>query len=278
LWYFFLTTTYHFPLPVQFTAGNTPCIEVIIENKKYPMVVDLGSKFQMSMRPNVLKKIYKRSSGTASWINIKGKRHQYPQYIISNIEIGSLMFKEITTVEKPFKASYVLWSDPDESKLEKFIEPAGYLGKSLLEKMNLLFDLAQARMIVTNSLKKLQKEGYDIKNFVKVPLEITDKSVLIQVKTEFGFVKLGLDTGATRSCLRASLLEEKTSETTYHGIATTTLNKVVIGGHDFGKLEPYILDIANEITSTGIDGVLGMDFFREHIIYLDFSKKTAYIK
>lgn len=36
-------------------------------------------------------------------------------------------------------------------------------------------------------------------------------------------------------------------------------------------------DMAKEIETSGVDGVLGMDFLKNHIIYLNFKKQVAYI-
>lgn len=272
LWLGYLSMRpYHFHLPVKFTDKNIPYIEAWIEGKKYHLVVDLGSKFQLCLTPDVLKQLHKYQCGSATWMNVKGEQYTFPQYIIPKIKIGPSLFKNPLAVEKPLTTRCILW----ETKQPESFIPDGYLGKNLLKEKNLLFDLSHSRILASNSPKKLLKDGYDINHYIKIPLEITDKSVIISVITEYGLIKLVLDTGSTGTLLRDALVNNNTHQ--IHGIPHTYLDQFVIGDHNFGKQSAYLFEIPEAITSSGIDGVLGVDFFIKHNIYIDFSTSTAYI-
>jgi hypothetical protein len=58
-------------------------------------------------------------------------------------------------------------------------------------------------------------------------------------------------------------------------IVTITLPELVIGGLNFGEIDLYAYDFSDKFAE--FDGVLGMDFCRKHVIYLDFNEKKALI-
>ena len=264
---FFSVEAYHVRLPIQFSAEGFPCLEVEIENQKYLLKAALGSKFQMKLHPNILKELEKTVFKTESWTNLKGLQFEAPSYKIPSIDLGKLHFDQVVVVESET-------SNSEDN--EKDFEMVGCLGRPLLSKVNLLFDLKHALIIASNDIKKLQKDGYDLKTFIKVPLQITAKSINCAVDTEVGTLRLALDIGFSCNILRKkTFYKEAFSLERVGSFFILPLKEVVIGGFDFGKGEFLLLDIADKLDE--IDGIIGMEFFRSHVVYFDFKHQVAYI-
>ena len=259
--------SYHIPLVITFDESNIPIAKITIQGIAYPMQIDLGSKNELSLEPNTLETLEKKRYGSGSWIDIKGNIHNYPRYKLTSISLGSFQFNPVFVVEKPKHANCILWSESPQKK-----EVAGSIGRPLLSKMNLLFDFNNSLIIASNSFRQLKEDGYDLSTYLKVPLEITSKGIFLKIETDFGVQNFFLDTGCTCTFLRTELITEKFEK----GFPVATTKTFQIQGYDFGPMKLYHLGPPEPFKE--IDGFLGMDFFQREVIYLDFSKKYAYIK
>jgi hypothetical protein len=83
---------------------------------------------------------------------------------------------------------------------------------------------------------------------------------LLSIETDTGTYRLMLDTGSTSTAIRAP-----------HSAIT---EKFCIMGHDFGERPIKALDVNPRLE---FDGFLGMDFFREYPLFIDYSNKVIFI-
>lgn len=86
---------------------------------------------------------------------------------------------------------------------------------------------------------------------------------------------LALDTGAFKTMVRSTLSEDELPAERCFGMPVLNTSKFVLNGTDFGSRNLYFLDITP--TLDDMDGYLGMDFLKEHAIFLDFERKMAHI-
>ena len=269
--------SYYAVIPVKFQGADLPYVEVIIEGDHYPVVIDLGSRLEIDMHEDVLAKLDKRSFCIEKWKNVRGKEFAYRTYRLPKIEIGSLLFKDPIVVGVPIekREDYLLWRDPDQEKTSP--ETVGSLGRSLLKKVNLLLDMRRSRIIAASSLSKLKDDGYDLAFFVKVPFRLIPKGMIVNVETDLGRLNLLLDTGFTLTMLNKALYPKNGEERKdFRGFPTLKTNKFSMKGIDFGSKDLYFLDMEEDLRD--IDGFLGMDFIRSHVMYIDFSKQMIYIQ
>lgn len=66
------------------------------------------------------------------------------------------------------------------------------------------------------------------------------------------------------------------AQTSKHGFPSLSSDTFSIGGTNFGSKPLYFIDITEELDE--IDGFLGMDFIKDHVIYIDFDHHILYIK
>lgn len=273
---FTVKNTYHEHIPVVFTASDCPCIEINIGEKYYPVVIDLGSKFHMELDKEVICEIPQKAYKMVSWVNIKNTRYRSSQLIVPKASIRSIEFHNVKTIEIPDEDDTILWRDPSIEKHQEFVRPVGFLGKPFFEKHNLLLDLPHSCIVLSNDKNQLEKKGYSLSSYIKVPIELTKKHIIVKVNTEVGIARLVIDSAATWTIMKKSTLKGKSLTGQRYGLPFFTSNSFEINGYNFGKKDIYLYDFPEE--AVNIDGVLGLDFFKEHVVYLDFNNKTAFIK
>jgi len=245
-----------------------------IEGKTYSLQFDLGSKFLLSLNKNVLEAINdKKSFGMAKWQDVKGNFYEEPSYSIPRVKIGNLVLTQIVARQEndAFRTGATIWKSVQNSTCKH----VGCLGRPLLEQTNFLLDLKNSQMIACNSKRRLQKMGFVLDNMTKIPFEGGSKGIIINFETDIGMLRLGLDTGSTITLVRTCRLQDQNCTKDARGFPVFTTQKFSAGNKDFGAKDLYLYEITPELKE--IDGMLGMDFLENHIIYIDYKGKFVYI-
>ncbi|MGE5195809.1 MAG: hypothetical protein ACM3JI_00585 [Anaerolineae bacterium] len=277
LWHGFTISPSFTQIPVTFTSFDTPLLASEIEETKYLLKFDLGSKFQLSLNKDILASITdKKPYCVAKWRDIKGNFYESPSYLVPKIRVGDLILTEVIVKQEDdiYVTHTTLWKDSkDERKFEN--KDAGTLGRPLLEKTNLLLDFSNSKIIACNTKQKLKEMGFLLDEMAQVPIETDAKGIIVKVNTDAGTLKLVLDTGATITLIRSSLLQAQACKRDERGFLTFVTSRFVMGKKDFGRKNLFLYDITPELHE--IDGILGMDFLKNHVIYIDYPNKVIYV-
>jgi len=264
--------SYHEVLPIEFSDANDPVVQVTINGESYPLAIDLGSKFFIKLDSNILERIPKENAGTGQWINAKGERYVQPKYKLKKVCLGKQVFHKIYAIEKSKEENCVFWQDLE--LCGNRIVPVGHIGRRLLKKRNLLIDYQKKQMILSNSSRRLKKDGYDLSQFHRVPFELTPKAIFLKVEIDQGFRSYILDTGSTLTLLKAQLYHAPV-ERVDMGLPLVKTEKFILNGKNYGPIDLHLMPIPDELTN--LQGILGMDFLENHVIYLDFTHQVLYI-
>ena len=242
----------HFP--VTFGPCHIPYTDIHIEGNTYSLEIDLGSNFLLSLDQEVLQNIHKTLYGTSKWLDFKGAEYQSPAYIISEIKLGNFLITDVLTSQdrEDFHANVIFDSLPSKQ--------IGSIGRPILEKYNLLLDFRRAAMYASNNCLPLQEAGILSKNLLTIPFILHPDGILLSIETDSGTQRLILDTGATRTAIRAP--------------CPTSTSKFKLMNHDFGIRSIFPLEIS---PFNDYDGFLGMDFLREYSLFIDYYNKLIYI-
>ena len=267
------------PIPIILTSFGCPAILTTIEEKTYLLQLDLGSKFPLSLSKDVLESISeKRIHGVARWQDAKGNFYESPSYLIPRVKIGDFVLTSLVTRQEneAYRFNTTLWNDNKEEKnLPQ--KQVGSLGRSLLEKTNVLLDFKNSKMILCSNKRQLQKMGFYLNRMIQVSFEQGEKGIIIiNAETEAGTLRLGLDTGATITLIRTSRVQNQKCTIDARGFSIFSSRKFSIGDNDFGSKNLFLYDFTPELLD--IDGVLGMDFLKNHTIYIDYENKMIYIE
>jgi len=276
-WYFhfFPFKNPYAQIPVKFTSSRIPYVEIEINSQKFFLEIDSGSDFELSVKKEIIEKINGRFTGKIFHQGSKGNESESSKYLIPKIKMGKVNFNNTTAHDGYTDEGGHIWG----KKKHGDVEISGTIGRKLLGiSNNLLLDFKNAVFFLIRTrkdLKHLRKEGYFVENLIEIPFEGDKNRIIFLVDTDVGEKKFLLDTGATVSIIKPSFVtEEERKEIRQHMMFMTT-SKFVITNHDFGGMELHFYDIPDKFDD--IDGILGMDFCRKHVIYLDFKEKKAFI-
>lgn len=258
-------------IPIAFGKSRCPIAAVNIDGSSYPLEVDLGAVAFLSLDPNLLFHIEKKDHGSIPWLDLKGNRYHSRCYLLSEIQIGGIPMKEVLADEQhdSFFLATTLSKEPTNNR------PLGSIGRPLLKRINLLLDFPHSQMILTDDIKRLKREEYGIDEMTCVSFHLTRAGLVFEIKTDLGPKNFMLDTGSTLTLMRSSLLDTQTLVEKEEGLLAFSTSQFQMGGTDFGSQNLYRFDLAEELTE--IDGVLGMDFMRKHLLYIDYPNRHIYI-
>lgn len=272
---FFHKHKYHCIVPIEIDYAYCPVMNIEIENKHYPILIDLGMVGTFTLNKNIINELKrKKNVGNFEWMDLKGNKYIAPLYLIPKIDFGIELKKiEVEEESDGYKVNTTLLNEEgDDEKLHE----VGSVGRSLLQKFNLLMDISKSRFIFSNNYYKLKKEGYDIDKYLKIPILKDLEGIIFTINTDLGKKKFFLDTGTSITLIRSSYIDDNLKHVEEHGMEVFSTNTFEIEGIDFGKQNLFLLDISSELNY--FDGVLGMDFLKKHVCYIDFENGYLYIK
>ncbi len=197
-------------------------------------------------------------------IDIGGKEVEFPSYLLPEVKIGDLIFKDLFVME-------IDRNGENPCKQNRL----AYFGLKFLEEQNLLLDFANSTIISSSDLKKLKRAGYSIEEMMKVPCEIGRNGITLPVSTDIGLVRLDVSPVNTFSLISSDLVKENVTKDGPIGLRLVTTSSFAIGERNFGAQDLCLYNLSLE--SYGADGYLGMDFLLDHVLYFDFKNKIAYI-
>ncbi|MBI5272814.1 MAG: hypothetical protein HY861_02390 [Chlamydiia bacterium] len=262
------------PVPItKLSSTQAPCIDVRIGNTTLSMELDLGFRGDLTLTGQSADAIGSKTFiFTKSMYGMLGKEYLTNIYRIPKASIGAMAFIQPT-----------LQNDRDEFIADSvFVQgggkpsprPPGRVGWELFYNVNLLVDLKNSQIAFCDSVDTLQKQGYPTEHFVKTPLLLERGLVEFEASTGEGSLHCTLDTGATWNMLNTEIAEGRSIEQ----IAWDPENvlhypSLKIGAEEFGPIDFHRIPIHLPIR---IEATLGMEFFQDHLVFLDFSRGYAY--
>ncbi len=247
LWYP-SSTSYYSSCAVTYSEFNIPKIKVELQDSNYELKVSIGTRFPLFLNKEILDKIDKQPQGTTLWHNIKGEQFEALTYLIPKMKVGELTLTNILV----------------NQSLE---QGHNSIGKYLGEEFNLLLDFPHSRIVACDTFSRLQARELAGNHWVPVPFELNRIGVVLLVKTVLGTHRLAINTTSTFNALRSSLAPSEKS---------LISSNFSIGDVEFGKTSFQVVDLPEILND--IDGCIGMDFLKDHALYIDYSNKIAYIE
>ncbi len=246
LWYF-SSKAYFIPFSITYNQFDHPLIDAKFGTLTYPIEVRIGSRFPLFLNEETLNSIQKQPHETAKWCDLSGQSYEAPSYMIPEIKIGDLILNDMIAIQTKEKG-------------------ANILGKYLGGEFNLLLDFSHSRIIACNSFSRIKRKNLADESWVKIPFKVSPLGIIFQVHTDLGILNLSLNTTSTATALKSSLIPSK----------DFTSSSFCIGKKEFGRVVFESLDLPDAFS--GIDGFIGMDFLKNHAIYLDYLNKIAYVE
>jgi hypothetical protein len=246
------------------TARNVVVIPLKLNGESKNFILDSGDEMTTISRKELVGRISK--VGTAT-----GEKTKVGNEVVKSIKVGDMEFQNICA--QNLDLSIVGNEVPNYG---------GLIGQAVLSKANWLIDYPKKKLTV--STKALNTDGFEtiaMKNIRNPFLNFEYEGV-----TYKGFIDLGSSTAFSviqTSKLGQILLkkynfvDESKTTTTAGGTATTivkrgTVSNIKIGGVEFNNLST----VSAKTSSHEIR--IGMSFFKDHVLYLDYTNGVYRIK
>ncbi len=258
-------------LPIVFDSKyGFSLVSVEVAGAKIPVNFDLGgSNLQLALSPAILKKygIHVQYTGNdVHGTDARGVRTTYKEFILSQIKLGRFVINDVKGIE------YHAWGGAGAPK-------NGIVGYDLISKFNVIIDFPAAKIVLIDG--GAAPPGYDIASWPRVPFntkgrmiteaKIKDKtlSLLWDTGTPLSSVKLGDQiAGDVAACSTTVLFQLAETEATCRKITTADF---VMGEHDFGHITLH----TRQMPGLPADGMIGDDFFRQYIVFIDFRDRMV---
>lgn len=252
---------------------NTPLIPIKVGNQTHSVLLDTGSKFEATLAKSVLESCQAKSEGKVTVRDITGKSYTQSTFQIPQLSIGNQIFENVLATKTANE--FVLNTDwsTDESNEEKIERHRGHIGRGLIKNVNILIDYKQNKILLSKST--IPKKHYNLRKFQKYKFDKGKLGYIIPFETDFGIVKLALDTGSTLSLIRQGPYNTTTQYSNHYKMDYVETNCFKLDGHDYGSQKLFTREISDDLTD--MDGVLGMDFIQNHVIFIDNNKGIIHI-
>lgn len=264
---------YYVNISVALSDNNTPLINAEMDGKTYSLMLDLGYTGCISLQDKLLCKVApKVYIGETTKYNFKGTARQVDRYKIPRVTIGNVSWKEPVLESRSDAAAIEIRFREDGNTPTIYCD--GLFGWRPFQCFNLFLDLGNSKAACCDSIETLKDRGYPVETWVRTAL-LTDRHLVeFEATTPEGFIRCSLDTGCTFSFLSRELPGKSITEAYFDSSTFEKYPFLIVDGTDLGPL--VLRQIPNRIPIP-IPLTLGMDFFMEHQVFLDFKNKLIYL-
>jgi hypothetical protein len=256
----------------QFSSGHIPCLDIEIESKKFAVELDLGYDGAVCIDGKLIQALSDKSfTSVRAVCGVRGNKHERNVYQIPKLHIGHLTFCPLFVEEE----NVLIKEESFLAKEEDYSSPVlGKLGWQIFKNCVLFLDLSRSKITICDTIETFKKQGDSLKSFTKVPL-LRDRGVVeCSALTPIGPLRCTLDTGFTFNAVHIdNLNEEPIEKIAFDEARFVTVSSLKIGEIDFGKTVFHPLPFNLPFP---IEAVLGMDFFSQHRVLLDFKNHHIY--
>ncbi|MBI5273048.1 MAG: hypothetical protein HY861_03595 [Chlamydiia bacterium] len=267
-------SVFYVPVPLtKLSSIQSPCLDVDIEGKVISMELDLGFRGDLTLTGHYIDQVSSKTFLlTKNMYGIRGKEYPTNIYRIPEIKIGAMTFiqPKLQKNSEEFIEDSVFVKDGSKPSAR---EP-GRLGWELFYNVNLLVDIKNSTIAFCDGLDTLKKQGYLVETFTQAPLLIERGLVEFEAQTNEGTLRCMLDTGATFNMLNRGINGEKPiAQAIWEPENVLEYSSFKIGETNFAPVSFHRVPIKMPLR---IDAILGMEFFQDHLIFLDFAGGYVY--
>jgi hypothetical protein len=247
-------------LPIRI-IGSNPVTEITVGGKTIQAIVDTGGG-TISLTEDVIRSSRGiRLRKDQEWSDALGKKYRVPQFRMPEVSIGGRTFENVSVIQATSREGHTVANSIGGRFLSDYIAVVDYAGLSI----TLWQPSAKSRTDSTCGK-------------ASIPMQKTEQSDLAVglFATSSGSLKLLWDTGATFSMLPNTLIADRRLTTTLRG-DTPFFGPVELsgGGRTFAPLEFVVLPLD---LPRDFDGMIGANFFMNHIVCLDYQRREVRVR
>lgn len=267
-------SSYYVEIPItHFSSIQSPCFHLDWEDKTIPVELDLGFSGDLTCPSSLIDCIQSKTPiGIENRYGIRGKKYATNMYVIPHIKIGSVLFLNLTlqSEDKAFLKDSVFVKNGEEPSSK---DP-GRAGWKLFYNSNLMLDVPHSKMAFADRLETLQTHGYEISEFIQMPLHIERGFIEFYAVTPEGPLRCILDSGSTWNLLNHHKKEQSLDQAIWDAENEVNSPSFKLLDQECGPIVFHQVPIEFPIH---IEAILGMDFLRNHVVFLQFSEEKIYV-
>ncbi len=269
--------SHYMRLPVSFSDAGIPIIEAKLGEAFHPLKLYLESQHELVLNEQLLATLEKRKARPYSWKDRNDNLHNELSYFLPSFNLGNLVWKEVfveVASEERYRADLLRLEDQDE---ETYQPPSSVdiIGGTLFRNHVLFLNFHDQSIVVCDDLADLKREGIAMDQWREIHLQIYPWAIFLEVETDLGTKRFRLSTGSSVTAMASSQLGELPLEEGEYGLEAYLSSRFSLNGEEFGPKKLYPCDL-NCLAET--DGIVGMDFLKEHSMILDLPNQIAYIE
>lgn len=257
--------------PVVVVEQKLPIVQGEIDGRVFPLLLDLGFKGQVSLRTLELDKLPSRNFiRTIVRTGFSGSADTRC-YSISRIRIGNLSWPHPILEgrdEEVMAGGRIL----EDLRADKPFPFSGAVGWWLFFSMNLLLDLAHSEAAVCDSVETLRERGYPVDSWIETPLLLDRGFLEFEAITPEGAMRCTLDTGCSVNIRNKLVRDKSLQDMAFNPINFGEYPFILIGDSDLGPVQFRQLPLSPTLSL-----MLGVDFFLQHQVFIDFRKGKIFI-
>jgi len=244
-------------IPVKFSDAGDPLIDVTIDGRSIPLIIDTGSDFPLNIHEEMISTFKFPYLYDSTCTNFRGEGYSAPNYLLECLKIGNTKFYNVRAHTQIEGFSGVDITTPLVNNYG--FKGVGTIGRPIFSRTNLLCDFPNGQIFLGNP-------GLDLSSWEKIPSTNKTGHITITVNTQLGPLNMIVDTGATLSIIDKKIMGSKEVVESKLSIATLDFDEVQFHALDLSKLD------------RSIDGILGMNFLVAHPFFIDFEERAISFK
>jgi len=252
-------------VPFRLVGPSSPLVTIRIHDREIPLELDIGDASALVLHPAVLGKLNTTPTGDSfKGYGMEGKVFEVPIVKVARVELGGIVFPDV-----PIHRD----GHDDAFRAKQLAERGtqGYIGAGFFKGYELVLDYR--RRHITLIPDGAQPASQRSCRGQIIPLEHSVNWGLVsRVNTELGDMLFVWDTGSP-GLVMVKANAQAAHVDTAHG--PVTLNHFRMNGREFGPLK---FDVWDFPAPPGMTGVIGYDFFRDHMVCIDFPRDRILVR
>lgn len=270
---FLFTQKHYIPLKMHgFSDAGAPCIEVKIGPNSFIAEVDTGWGGSLAAEQRIVEPLTpKKWIGRSQSQGLLGHQYEADVYELPEMHLGMVQMSFVKIkIETPEFITDSILGPSVESLLSRLLRWFNFhssiqdhsirMGWQIFRPLNVLMDCQNQALVLVDSVETLRQCGYERIQFIEIPMELDRGLIEIAAMTDLGSVRCVLDSGSTVNYFN----QRKDVD--------VCPQWVQIEGHEFGSERFRLIQSPLEI-----EAILGMEFFKKHLIFFDFRQQKVYI-
>lgn len=266
-------------MPLRFDSGNISpygmvSTQIKINGKIFPLLVDTGaSKISLALKKKVIDAISVDYTGEKTCFDSISGQHCYPNLVVKEVSLGHITMHNVNGISID-----EVWGGIDPIEQAGAFEN-GLIGLELLTQFNVLFNYPDSS--ITLLPHGQFSNEINSNKFKKIPFTLQG-GILTKMKINQQEVHLIWDTGAIPSILNHGKFDNMKLTPCPLNLPYAGHDCQIIKIDDFSTLSDHSLGetwfmVDNLPKNIHFDGLIGDNFFREHLVFFDFKNHQIYI-